>query len=89
MSIPKGKHWAIIETYSETVPGDQRSRDFPGHGYPEHVEERIRYRPFSTREAMLVELRKTLPHRVATVRGIEVSETYAVKLVADTEPEVQ
>lgn len=33
-SIPKGPHYAIIESVGIYTPGDERSRTNPGHGYP-------------------------------------------------------
>jgi hypothetical protein len=38
--MPTEKHYAILIFKRETtwVPGDQRSREAPGHGYPEHTE---------------------------------------------------
>lgn len=44
--IPNGPHWAIIKTVSVTIPGDERSRTNPGHGYPAHTEEFITYKAF-------------------------------------------
>jgi hypothetical protein len=43
MKIPDCEHWAIITTTSTYVPGDERSRTNPGHGYPEHTVESINY----------------------------------------------
>lgn len=47
MKIPSGEHWAIITTSSYTVPGDERSRAQPGHGYSEHTVETINYEAFT------------------------------------------
>lgn len=33
--IPKTPHYAIVEQRSVHIPGDERSRTNPGHGYPE------------------------------------------------------
>ena len=35
--MPKGEHFVILGMYtsSYTIPGDERSRTNPGHGYPE------------------------------------------------------
>lgn len=44
--IPAGEHWAIITGSTITVPGDERSRQSPGHGYPEHTESVITYQVF-------------------------------------------
>lgn len=48
--IPRGPHWAIIRTTSVTIPGDERSRTTPGHGYPEHTETYISYEAFTSQE---------------------------------------
>lgn len=45
--IPDGPHWAIIQTRSITIPGDERSRTAPGHGYPEHTETVVSYTAFT------------------------------------------
>ena len=31
--VPEGKHWVILEFGSINIPGDERSRTNPGHGY--------------------------------------------------------
>jgi len=36
--LPKEPLWAIIETGSTYVEGDERSRTNPGHGYPAHTD---------------------------------------------------
>lgn len=37
--VPVGHHYAIIilKQNSVTIPGDERSRTNPGHGYPAHT----------------------------------------------------
>jgi hypothetical protein len=30
--------YAVIEETHTTIPGDERSRTHPGHGYPEHTQ---------------------------------------------------
>jgi hypothetical protein len=44
--IPGKPHWAILEFGSITIPGDERSRTNPGHGYPEHTETTTTYIAF-------------------------------------------
>lgn len=44
--MPKGEHWAIIKFGSIHIPGDERSRTHPGHGYPERNEPSLEYRAF-------------------------------------------
>jgi hypothetical protein len=41
--IPVVPHFAILRTTSVTIPGDERSRTNPGHGYPESAETFITY----------------------------------------------
>jgi hypothetical protein len=50
MKIPDTEHWAIITTSSVYIPGDERSRTNPGHGYPETYVETIEYESFSDYE---------------------------------------
>lgn len=49
-NIPSVPHYAIITFSSVTIPGDERSRTNPGHGYPEHTEETINYQAFLEKE---------------------------------------
>lgn len=37
--VVDGAHFAVIvyNTTSVYIPGDERSRKYPGHGYPEHT----------------------------------------------------
>jgi hypothetical protein len=37
--FPNGPFWVMVQFSSDsyTVPGDERSRTNPGHGYPEHT----------------------------------------------------
>jgi hypothetical protein len=41
--VPTIPHWAIITFSSICIPGDERSRTAPGHGYPEHYESTASY----------------------------------------------
>ncbi len=48
--VPDGDHFAIMEFTSMTIPGDERSRTHPGHGYPESTEYFVRYIAFMDKE---------------------------------------
>lgn len=37
--LPNEEFYAILTPKSVTIPGDERSRQAPGHGYPEHTED--------------------------------------------------
>lgn len=56
--FPKGEHFVILEFDSIYIPGDERSRTHPGHGYPEHSEDTVKYIIFKTREAWEAEIKK-------------------------------
>ena len=51
-SIPDYEHYALIESSSIHIPGDERSRTNPGHGYPDHTVENITYTAFETKEEL-------------------------------------
>jgi hypothetical protein len=44
--------YAALITKSVTIPGDERSRTHPGHGYPEHSQEYLELRTFEDKAAM-------------------------------------
>jgi hypothetical protein len=47
--VPAGEHYAIVEFSTIHIPGDERSRQFPGHGYPATSEPISRYVAFTDR----------------------------------------
>lgn len=71
MKIPKTEHWALLVNVSTTVPGDERSRSNPGHGYPEHTVESIDYEAF-TEYANFENRVLQLTNRRATFTAIKV-----------------
>lgn len=48
--IPKTEHFVIITTSTIYIPGDERSRTNPGHGYSESTETVINYEAFTDRK---------------------------------------
>ena len=55
---PKGPHFAIIEFTTVFIPGDERSRTNPGHGYPDSTEHKCDYIVFDTEEDWKAEIAK-------------------------------
>ena len=49
-SIPEGAHFVILNFRSISIPGDERSRTNPGHGYPASTEHIVDYIAFTNRE---------------------------------------
>jgi len=50
--IPTTRHFALVVFDQITIPGDERSRTHPGHGYPESIETVLRYCVFDSEGAM-------------------------------------
>lgn len=48
--IPDKKHWAALVFGTIHIPGDERSRSHPGHGYPASTETKIDYIAFDDKE---------------------------------------
>ena len=63
--VPTTAHYAIVEFSSYTIPGDERSRTNPGHGYPESTGYAATYIAFTDR----VEWEKEVASRAAKVFG--------------------
>lgn len=61
--IPEQEHFVILEFSSIHVPGDERSRTNPGHGYPEHSEPKVDYIVFPDRDAWVAEIRRRTASR--------------------------
>jgi hypothetical protein len=51
--VPTVEHWAIFKTNSVFIPGDERSRTNPGHGYPAETRHFIAYEAYLTEEKLL------------------------------------
>ena len=44
--MPKVEHWAIFKFSTIHIPGDERSRTNPGHGYPASNEPIVKYEAY-------------------------------------------
>lgn len=56
--VPEVEHWAIIQTDGVHIPGDERSRTNPGHGYPAHTQNYISYRAYLTEEKLMLAIKE-------------------------------
>lgn len=87
--LPKGEHWAILSNASEYVPGDERSRTNPGHGYPASTIQYLTYEPFTDEAEFRKELEARLNQSTTNpVRGIHVTETFAGRTIIEPVREV-
>lgn len=80
--MPKCEHWAIIRSSSVSIPGDERSRTAPGHGYPEHTDHYITYEAFETEVDFKKEMESELrsPYTYSKPIGIHVHGAYTSKI---------
>lgn len=96
-AIPSQRHFAILvfKTTSTHVPGDERSRTNPGHGYPAHdvVDTSYEYWAIGEKKDLegaikfLEERKKESylepdPYRVVEVRPVEVKIEIEVKIAS-------
>ena len=85
--IPGGEHWAIIRTVSVTIPGDERSRTAPGHGYPEHTQKYVEYVAYTTEEEFKIDLEHHLRNLYSNpCVGIHVHGKYTSKMIFELTP---
>lgn len=70
--IPTTEHFAIIEGDSVTIPGDERSRTNPGHGYPESTNHYIKYEVYFTEEKLLQAVRELEEHKFGYKKSFKV-----------------
>jgi hypothetical protein len=61
--LPAGEHFVILELGSISIPGDERSRTHPGHGYPAHTETTVKYIVFNSREAWETEIKRRVEEK--------------------------
>lgn len=80
MRIPDTEHYAVIETSFITIPGDERSRTHPGHGYPEHTEEVINYRVFDNETQLKAYLAKANLARVKIIKATPIAVTLTTEV---------
>lgn len=50
--------YAILFPENMTIPGDERSRTNPGHGYPEHTVDHWRIEQYASKEAWIKEIER-------------------------------
>lgn len=85
--IPQSEHWIILKNRVTHVEGDERSKNHPGHGYPEHTDHTIEVDVACSTEAeFLDELGKRIraSNNDGTYRGFKV-QPYTTKLVVETQ----
>ena len=80
--IPTKKHYVVFKGDSVYIPGDERSRTNPGHGYPGHTENYLSYIAFETKEEVeaYIARQRDNNYRVCLVTPISVSTKISISL---------
>ena len=84
--VPMCEHWAILKSRSVTIPGDERSRTAPGHGYPESTTRFVDYIAYTDREEFERDLEKELREFSPAAIGIHVNGAYRLKTSVELVP---
>lgn len=85
--IPEGEHWIALRNQSVHIPGDERSRTHPGHGYPAHTDNYLSMIVFENKEAMEEWVRKeeeqryqAYPYKILFMRTPQVTTRIEVSI---------
>ena len=85
--IPNVEHWAIVEQDGVHIPGDERSRTNPGHGYPSHTQNYLRYELYLTKEKLLIAVKdreestySKKPYKVLQVTPMVINKTVSIEV---------
>lgn len=83
--MPKVEHWAIFKFSKIHIPGDERSRTHPGHGYPASDEPVVEYYAYLNKADWEEDVKKlaglafpTEQFMAAKVNPAEVKTTFTV-----------
>lgn len=82
--IPNTEHWAALVFDSIYIPGDQRSIDCPGHGYPSHNAQTLSYIVFkdeAERDRWVDQRGDAKDYKIIKSRGFETETKTTVRLV--------
>jgi hypothetical protein len=87
MKIPDYEHYAIITFDQQTIPGDQRSKESPGHGYPEHTIESMEYEPHRSIDTLKERIKYLMSgnkkYKVLKVKPVNVTAKVLIDLESD------
>lgn len=87
-ALPRGEHFLLLQDRAISVPGDERSRLAPGHGYPAHTEHVLEARVYLDKGKFEADLAQAVERQgAAKVLGLHVTETYTGRIVATVQVE--
>ena len=74
--------FGVIETTQQYIEGDERSRTNPGHGYPAHTIDVLRFHEFTTEADLLTwigQRSKSDNYRVIKFEPVEIETKIVIK----------
>jgi len=82
------KKYAAFISESRHIPGDERSRTNPGHGYPAHTINYTTVREFCSEQEMLLWVKQqdgfnSKNYRIVTFEEVTLKRTVTVKIEED------
>lgn len=80
--VPNGEHFVIIKDNRIHIPGDERSRTHPGHGYPAHDQEFLSYEAYLTQNKLLQAITELDTRSEKNYRVLKVSPMTVKKQVS-------
>lgn len=83
---PKHPHFAIIEFTQVTIPGDERSRTHPGHGYPESIERFTKYYVYTDEKEWLKDIEYRIKEKSCNFFAIKANP---VKIEVETKVSIK
>jgi len=86
--IPQQDHWAIFESSSVHVPGDQRSIDAPGHGYPAYAVNFVNYEVYLTEDKWRRQIEYKTNPQSGSPKSFVAVQIRRAKIKAETRIEV-
>lgn len=78
--IPTNPHWAIVYFETYHIPGDERSKSCPGHGYPDSTEISANYIAFDNEK----EWKDEIAHRLHPKYGSPETNFVSLKVTPAT-----
>ena len=87
--LPSSEAFIILTENSVTIPGDERSRTNPGHGYPEHTEDNFSVEVYNNKEDLIKEVlqrqssvyRNRNNYRVFVAKPVYITQSVKIDII--------
>lgn len=86
--LPGEEFFAILTPTSVTIPGDERSRTNPGHGYPEHTVDHWEMEVFADKHEWEVEIMRRYSQQRFGARDFKAIRAIPAKIKREVKIEV-